>query len=332
MLALISYTATTILVLGGNDPIELTKGNEILGRAEISVDHLRYRYQFKSTENRELFLRNRDRYSVAMGGACGRMGALSGRGAPTRWAVVEGKIYLFASEQCRSVFLKDVKRFIPKDKLQTRRPTSTEAITVLRRIQAAHRIEGVQPGTAIEWTQVIPYQQQGKSKLWFTRFTYLGPSSFISWEEWDQGRSFMAKTKSRFMEGSASESFPMDHIESRALGFLFARHPVGVLTELAKPVRSVPGKLTMAFGGTEFDVFYDRKSYLIEGTEFTGPFNGLIQNVETRYTQYRHIGIWRIPIESQVKLDGGSWSKPLRHEFESLSGSSAIFKDIQNKG
>lgn len=41
------------------------------------------------------------------GGACGRMGPLSGKGHPTLFAVHDGRVFLFASKVCRETFLKD---------------------------------------------------------------------------------------------------------------------------------------------------------------------------------------------------------------------------------
>ncbi len=103
---------TAILALGGNDPVELTQGREIAGAEELTAVRGRYLYRFASEKNLGRFLGAPGQYSIQFGGACARMGPLSGVGDPARWHVHEGRIYLFASESCRNSFKKDPGRFI----------------------------------------------------------------------------------------------------------------------------------------------------------------------------------------------------------------------------
>lgn len=96
------------------DPVELVGGNETLGNPELTVERDGYFYRFASPANREAFLANPEKYELADGGACGRMGALSGLGDARRFVVHEGRIYAFASEGCRAGFLKDPEKSIDR--------------------------------------------------------------------------------------------------------------------------------------------------------------------------------------------------------------------------
>jgi hypothetical protein len=58
------------------------------------------------------FLMNEDKYEIQHNGTCARMGPLSGDGTPKLFAVHDGKVYNFASEQCRATFQDDPLRFI----------------------------------------------------------------------------------------------------------------------------------------------------------------------------------------------------------------------------
>jgi len=99
-------------VLRGLDPVELAAGREVPGLAEHAHDRNGLRYAFASEENAETFEADPTRYEIQMGGACARMGPLSGRGNPDLFLVHEGRIYVFASYPCRDAFKKTPERFV----------------------------------------------------------------------------------------------------------------------------------------------------------------------------------------------------------------------------
>jgi hypothetical protein len=101
------------LVAGGLDPVELCAGHERPGLAQWEVQHGRFRYRFADEANRARFAAAPEDFAAQWGGACGRMGPLSGLGSGDRYTVHEGRIYLFASDGCRSGFLGAVERFVP---------------------------------------------------------------------------------------------------------------------------------------------------------------------------------------------------------------------------
>lgn len=108
------------------DAVELIRGKEIDGLESIFADHFRYRYQFASEENKAEFLKNPAKYEIQLGGACGRMGALSGPGSVGIYAVHNGKLYIFASEGCRKTFLSRAKDLL---EVPDAPPTATEEST-----------------------------------------------------------------------------------------------------------------------------------------------------------------------------------------------------------
>ena len=88
------------------DAIALVQGDESPGLESVSISRHGFTYLFASPENKATFEANPERYEIQLGGACARMGALSGEGTTDLFAVHEGKIYIFASEGCRRGFLK----------------------------------------------------------------------------------------------------------------------------------------------------------------------------------------------------------------------------------
>jgi len=89
------------------DSVEASHGREVAGEVSISAEHRGFRYQFATVENAERFREQPEQFEVMWGGACGRMGPLSGKGHPTLYAVHDGRVFLFASKVCRETFLKD---------------------------------------------------------------------------------------------------------------------------------------------------------------------------------------------------------------------------------
>ncbi len=87
------------------DPVALLQGREVAGREELSEQLGRFTYRFEDEQNRAAFLADPHRFGIRMGGACARMGPLSGIGRADIHAVHDGSLYIFASEACRKGFL-----------------------------------------------------------------------------------------------------------------------------------------------------------------------------------------------------------------------------------
>lgn len=100
-----------VTVLRGLDPVSLASGTEQAGVDSLSVVHGCFRYLFSTSSHRDLFVRKPEAFAVQMGGACGRMGPMSGLGDPDRFLVHEGRIYLFASSACSTRFAANPEAF-----------------------------------------------------------------------------------------------------------------------------------------------------------------------------------------------------------------------------
>lgn len=103
------------LAVRGLDPVELCQGRETPGRADLETERAGYTYRFASPATRTTFQDDPARYEIQMGGGCARMGPLSGRGDPARFAVHDQRIYIFASDACRKGFLADPAGYIDRD-------------------------------------------------------------------------------------------------------------------------------------------------------------------------------------------------------------------------
>lgn len=114
ILACVLFTSPALAQKSGRDrvlkidAVELIDNQkEIEGKTEFQHQFGRYNYLFANAANLETFKANPAKYEIQQGGACGRMGPLSGEGSPKIFAVHDGRLYIFASEQCKRSFLKD---------------------------------------------------------------------------------------------------------------------------------------------------------------------------------------------------------------------------------
>ena len=98
------------------DAVELISGGkEVQGDAGYSSTRGAYTYQFATPANKAEFEKTPAKYEIQLGGACARMGPLSGEGRCDIYAVHAGKLYLFASQQCRDGFLKAPEKLLETD-------------------------------------------------------------------------------------------------------------------------------------------------------------------------------------------------------------------------
>jgi YHS domain-containing protein len=100
----ISDGADTQLMLRGNDPVAYhTAGKAMRGDPAIKAEHESLTYRFVSDANRQVFLRDPQRYVPAYGGYCAsgaHYGLKSNIGAEI-FKIVDGRLYLFGSETSR---------------------------------------------------------------------------------------------------------------------------------------------------------------------------------------------------------------------------------------
>ena len=100
--------------LDGIDPVVLlTTGKEVTGKADLKVIRHQFQYLFATPENKATFEKSPEQYEIQLGGACARMGG-GVTGNPADYAVVDGKIYIFGSDDCHKKFVAAPARFLPR--------------------------------------------------------------------------------------------------------------------------------------------------------------------------------------------------------------------------
>jgi YHS domain-containing protein len=100
--------------LDGIDAVALLdQGKEISGKPEFKVTRGKFDYLFATAQNKAAFERNPEKYEIQLSGACARMGG-GVTGNPADFAVVDGKIYIFGSDECHKKFVAAPAKFLPK--------------------------------------------------------------------------------------------------------------------------------------------------------------------------------------------------------------------------
>jgi YHS domain-containing protein len=113
--------------LDGIDPVVLlTTGKEVTGKASLAVVRDQFQYLFATPENKAAFEKAPEKYQIQLSGACARMGG-GVTGNPSDYAVVDGKIYIFGSDDCHKKFVAAPARFLPKP--ASPMPSSPAAVT-----------------------------------------------------------------------------------------------------------------------------------------------------------------------------------------------------------
>ncbi|HKQ80530.1 MAG TPA: hypothetical protein VJ810_42950 [Blastocatellia bacterium] len=95
----------------GLDPVMLAQGKEEQGEMNITVTRGQFRYMFANAANKAAFDQDPARYEIQLNGACARMGAPVG-GNPDLYAVHKGRIYIFGSANCKTLFVAAPEKYL----------------------------------------------------------------------------------------------------------------------------------------------------------------------------------------------------------------------------
>lgn len=93
----------TLIPIEGLDPVMLSQGKEVQGDLKFKVTRGRFQYLFANEENKATFEKDPSKYEIQLDGHCARMGAPT-TGDPDLYAVHNGRIYIFGSEECQTLF------------------------------------------------------------------------------------------------------------------------------------------------------------------------------------------------------------------------------------
>ncbi len=151
--------------LRGLDPVALSGGREAPGREDLELSYGGYSYRFETPDSRERFLEQPQRWAIQWGGACGRMGPLSGLGDAQRFAVHGGRIFLFASDGCRDHFLSAPEPFVETPP-RAPQPSDAERAEGARLVARAARAHGLGDEGL---TGVLRFELTALQQGWTTR-------------------------------------------------------------------------------------------------------------------------------------------------------------------
>jgi YHS domain-containing protein len=92
-----------VIPLEGLDPVMLSQGKEVQGDMKYKATRGQFQYIFASEENKATFEKDPSKYEIQLDGYCARMGAPTS-GNPDLFAVHDGRIYIFGSAECQTLF------------------------------------------------------------------------------------------------------------------------------------------------------------------------------------------------------------------------------------
>jgi YHS domain-containing protein len=132
--------AARVEALDGVDVVRLvTTGKEVFGKGVHRSTHEGMDYLFESAETKDIFDKEPSKYAVQMGGLCAYMGGTV-TGNPSNYALHDGRIYIFGTDNCRKAFLASPASYLPPSALPL--PTDPGAVerglAVIDKVATAH--------------------------------------------------------------------------------------------------------------------------------------------------------------------------------------------------
>lgn len=308
------------------DPVELVAGRETPGNEAITAERYQYRYLFASEQNRDEFQKHPEKYEIQLGGACGRMGLLTGSGDPDRYAVHDGRIYLFASDSCRKTFLLDPAAVLdPEDT-----PITTDADATRRARElidaavaamgGAERLDAIRSYQHIIektiTTQGEPHRQSDSLLLIFP------PGGGVRTDyQWDDQRWTNIETPdAAWYETAKGESRELHPVERRFINrTLHHRNPIALLKARNDPgfIAAYAGQHTIGFRGKKITVEevnisydgctvtlgFDPNTGLIRTESFIGR-QSKIGDIIHVFTDHRSVSGLKVPAKYDTLFDG----------------------------
>lgn len=235
------------------DPIELIGGREVAGNPDLRIEHEGIEYRFATPENKAAFEKDPAKYEVADGGACGRMGPLSGLGDARRHAVHNGRIFFFSSDGCREGFLKDPAAHIETadEKIFGSHEQVLQGRATLDKMLAwAGGAERLKALTTYRATAARK-EMQGDKEWAVTNETAIAfPSKCFQKEAWNEFWFSTASTPDGGAMASSKGNLRIAESRTRAFNRTMARWPVVILKAYADgaPGADCPGLIVIGDG------------------------------------------------------------------------------------
>lgn len=308
------------LCLEGRDPVALCRGIDVIGLPKYQETYGVFSYWFDSEENRRTFRRDPERYAAQWGGACGNMGPLSGRGLGSLFQVYEGKIWVFASKQCKAAFNSDPAAFQDSaDPIWNPKPDEAkEGSKLLAKVVQAHGGAAVDRIQRYVWVFRTAWQSEGREK---ESFRALGYERRLGYVLSEYGESFNATNFSRsdgaWCHGTGA-TYSLGSGEREYLKRLIIRNPILLLVNRNEPGFRVGTAaiecdeddygLRIWHAGVDVTFVIDGKTSRIEAVHGRERIGGPVQQVARVLGDYRQVsGVW-VPFAADIWY--GSLTEP----------------------
>jgi YHS domain-containing protein len=309
------------------DPVELVEGREVAGKESIYAGHYIYRYLFANEANKAEFLAHPEKHEIQLGGGCGRMGPLSGLGAPDRYAVHEGKIYIFASDGCRKGFLSAPDKMLdPDDPKPDARPNALERGQrlidhALAGLGGAEKVDAVR---TYQRTIATERERDGNTIKTTQRLTLALPDGVRSDYRAGDYVSFSVATPAAAYFDENGQRRPMHAQQRRAMRRDYLhRNVLAILQSRTRPDCAAAhiGKGTVTIGGEEVRVEYvdvwvdntlnrlgiDPQTGRILSLAYRGHGpNVTYEPIEKVFSDFRDVDGLTLPFASTLWVDGES--------------------------
>lgn len=289
---------------------------EIPGKEALFADRYGYRYFFATEKNRKNFLSAPEKYEVQLGGACGSMGPLSGKGSVERTAVYEGKLYVFASDGCRTRFLANAERLIDRD---APRPVGTPAQLAAGKALIEKIVAWSGGAEAIDrtlWYRELTEEvvESGGSKwdhseVLAVRF----PGDIAMISKWNASEYASVSTPKDGFFASGRGVEPMHPVQRRAIERVRDLRLLAIL-KARKQRDFVAYERAAAQDGATVEVWFGGSAAVLTlepGTgkpislRATGRGEGaLVGEIVLRYTAIEEVGGLRLPVGWEATFDG----------------------------
>jgi len=310
-----------ITALNGLDPVLLTQGTEVKGKAGAEVTRGRYHYLFADTENQRTFEAAPDQYGIQFDGFCMNMGPLSGRGSPERWFVADGRIYLFASDSCRDAFKSDPAAYLDKvDEPPTGTPIGRwrgrELIELaLAGFGGADKVDALKN---IRWETTTIYEQAGKKTEMRQTTTLMLPDQMRLDYSYDDFREGHELADGRLVEISAqNEVTPMPADVYEFVRRRLYREPLALMRARNQPdfvafaagageINGQPVEwLKTGYAGATTKLGIDPRTGRIVAAVYRGRAPAKLGEICRIYSDYKDMdGGLTLPQDWHVKYDG----------------------------
>ncbi len=314
------------------DPVALITGNEVPGQETLALEYQHYRYLFANEENLAKFKKDPSRYEIQLGGACGSMGVLSGRGTPDLFAVHDSKIYIFASEGCRERFLSMPEQLLqPPDK----RPEVSEDALAAGETLLSKMLQGVGGQSAVSsiknFRRTIKKQvESGGQTYAYQQWNMCAVDGSVRREtKWDDDTWVSVASKNTGFFQSASSNDWMAPVQSAALrremfnhsvlGILLSRERgdfIAVSTGTAEIAGEAAALLTVYFDETTTTLAVDTETGRVLQLSYQGPGPGaVIGELTHTFADFEEIHGLMLPRSAEVTFNG----EPFAHSSYSLA-------------